>query len=63
MQDEKIICKDCGQEFIHSVRDQEFYKQQGFDNKPVRCRDCRKKRKDQRNNTNAQQRNNINSEN
>lgn len=30
MQDEKIICKDCGKEFIFTVRDQEFYAEKGF---------------------------------
>lgn len=49
MEDIKIICKDCGEEFIFSVRDQEFYQQQGFNNQPVRCKACRQKRKAERN--------------
>lgn len=50
MQDKTIVCKDCGKEFIFSVRDQEFYKEQGFENEPVRCKECRQKRKAERNN-------------
>ncbi len=46
MQDEKIICKDCGKEFLFTVRDQQFYAEQGFNNKPVRCKDCRQAKKD-----------------
>ena len=45
MEDIKIICKDCGEEFIFSVREQEFYKQKGFENQPVRCKTCRDKKK------------------
>ena len=46
MQDEKIICKDCGKEFLFTVRDQQFYAEQGFQNKPVRCKECRQAKKD-----------------
>lgn len=53
MEDIKIICKDCGEEFVFSVREQEFYKQQGFENNPVRCKACRDKRKAERANFNA----------
>ncbi len=44
-EDEKLICKDCGEEFIFTVRDQEFYAEKGFTNKPQRCRACRNARK------------------
>ena len=47
MEDKKIVCKDCGKEFIFTVGEQEFYKEKGFVNDPVRCPDCRKARKDQ----------------
>ena len=36
MQDKVIVCKDCGQEFTFTVGEQEFYKEKGFDNEPVR---------------------------
>lgn len=48
MEDKKIICKDCGKEFVFTVGEQEFYKEKGFDNDPVRCPDCRRARKNQR---------------
>ena len=50
MEDKTIVCKDCGKEFIFSVGEQEFYKEKGFENEPVRCPDCRRARKQQRNN-------------
>ncbi|WP_066499029.1 zinc-ribbon domain-containing protein [Abyssisolibacter fermentans] len=55
--DKKIICKDCGNEFIFTAGEQEFYAEKGFDNEPVRCKDCRAKRKANRNN--RSQRNNY----
>lgn len=48
MEDKKIMCKDCGKEFVFTVGEQEFYKEKGFDNDPVRCPDCRRVRKNQR---------------
>ncbi|MGL4989716.1 MAG: zinc-ribbon domain-containing protein [Sarcina sp.] len=50
MQDKTIVCKDCGNEFVFTVGEQEFYKEKGFDNEPVRCPACRKNRKNQQNN-------------
>ena len=44
MEDKKIICKDCGKEFVFTVGEQEFYKEKGFENDPVRCPDCRRAR-------------------
>ena len=49
MEDKKITCKDCGKEFIFTVGEQEFYKEKGFENDPVRCPACRKARKQQNN--------------
>ena len=48
LQDEIIVCKDCGKEFTFTVRDQEFYKEKGYEHKPVRCRECRAKKKAER---------------
>ena len=31
MEDKKIICKDCGKEFIFTVGEQEFFKEKGFE--------------------------------
>ena len=54
MEDKKIKCKDCGKEFDFTVSEQEFYKEHGFDNDPVRCKECRdankKKKAEFRNN-------------
>ncbi|MGL4741838.1 MAG: zinc-ribbon domain-containing protein [Sarcina sp.] len=49
MQDKTIVCKDCGSEFVFTVGEQEFYKEKGFDNEPVRCPACRRARKAQNN--------------
>lgn len=52
MEDKKIICKDCGKEFTFTVGEQEFFKEKGFENDPVRCPECRRARKNQRMNNN-----------
>ena len=52
MTDKTLTCRDCGAEFVFTVGEQEFYKEKGFDNDPVRCPECRKARKAQRNNRN-----------
>ena len=48
MEDKNIICKDCGKEFVFTTGEQEFFKEKGFTNDPVRCPDCRKIRKNQK---------------
>lgn len=48
--DKPIVCKDCGEEFLFTIGEQEFYEEKGFTNEPVRCPDCRRKRKNNRNN-------------
>ncbi len=47
-EDKSIACSDCDEEFIHSAEDQSRYAERGFTNEPKRCRDCREKRKGQR---------------
>ncbi len=47
MEDKTLVCKECGHQFVFSVRDQEFYVEKGFSNEPQRCRDCRMARKAQ----------------
>lgn len=44
-QDEKLICEDCGAEFVFTAGEQEFYAEKGLVNKPKRCPECRKKRR------------------
>ena len=40
-----LVCKDCGEEFIFTAGEQEFYAEKGFQNEPQRCKACRDKRK------------------
>lgn len=56
MQDKKIVCKDCGKEFIFTVGEQEFYKAKGFENDPTRCADCRRAKKERNANFNKKNR-------
>ena len=44
MEDKKIVCRNCGTEFIFTVGEQKFYEEKGFA-EPVRCKECRNKRK------------------
>lgn len=52
MPDKTLNCKDCNAEFIFTEGEQEFYKEKGFENEPQRCPECRRARKQQRNNRN-----------
>lgn len=49
MPDKTITCKDCGTQFVFTESEQNFYKEKGFDNEPIRCADCRRARKQARN--------------
>ncbi len=44
-EDKTLTCKECGEEFIFTAREQEFYEEKGFANEPQRCKPCRDKRK------------------
>lgn len=44
-QDKTLVCKECGQEFIFTAGEQEFYAERGFENVPQRCKSCRDARK------------------
>ena len=44
-EDKTLVCKDCGNEFIFTAGEQEFYAEKGFENEPQRCKDCRIARK------------------
>ena len=46
-QDKTLTCRDCGQEFVWTAGEQEYYAQKGFANEPRRCPDCRRARKSQ----------------
>ena len=44
-QDETLKCRDCGNEFVFTAGEQEFYAEKGFQNEPQRCKACRDARK------------------
>lgn len=44
-QDITLTCKDCGNEFVFTAGEQEFYAEKGFQNQPQRCKACRDARK------------------
>ena len=45
--DKVLVCKDCGNEFVFSASEQEFYAEKGFTNEPGRCAPCRSAKKAQ----------------
>ena len=47
--DKNLTCADCGQEFVFTASEQDFYAQRGF-TEPRRCPSCRASRKAARNN-------------
>jgi len=48
LEDKKLTCKDCKQEFIFTVREQEFFTEKGFSD-PIRCLTCRRAKRQRRN--------------
>jgi len=40
-QDKPLTCRDCGQSFLFTAGEQEFFASKGFTNEPTRCPDCR----------------------
>jgi len=51
-QDRYLTCRDCGEEFVFSVSEQEFFAEKGFTNDPSRCPQCRAARKNRNNRPN-----------
>src|SRR5205814_5529288 len=43
--DKTLTCKDCGQEFVWTSGEQEFYASRGLMNEPGRCPSCRAARR------------------
>ncbi|MGQ9586120.1 MAG: zinc-ribbon domain containing protein [Anaerolineae bacterium] len=43
-----LVCRECGQEFVFTAGEQEFYAVQGLENEPRHCPACRARRKQQR---------------
>ena len=44
-EDKNLKCVECGEEFVFSGSEQEFYAEKGFTNEPQRCKACRDARK------------------
>ena len=44
-EDKTLVCKDCGNEFVFTAGEQEFYAEKGFVNEPQRCKACRDAKK------------------
>ena len=44
-EDKTLVCKECGNEFVFTAGEQEFYAERGFANEPQRCKACRDARK------------------
>ncbi len=54
-EDKTLVCKECGEEFVFTAREQEFYEEKGFANEPQRCKPCRDKRKQARRDQNPRE--------
>ena len=37
-EDKTLVCKECGNEFVFTAGEQEFYAEKGFTNEPQRCK-------------------------
>ena len=44
-EDKTLTCRECGQEFVFTTGEQEFYQQKGLLNEPSRCPTCRAARR------------------
>ncbi len=42
--DMELVCRDCGEKFIFTAGEQEFYADKGFLHEPTRCPRCRSRR-------------------
>ena len=42
--DKPLTCRDCGQSFVFTAGEQEFFASKGFTNEPGRCTECRASR-------------------
>ena len=45
MDDRTLSCSDCGEDFVFTTQEQEFFRSHNLLNDPKRCPPCRKKRK------------------
>jgi DNA replicative helicase MCM subunit Mcm2 (Cdc46/Mcm family) len=45
--DQHLTCSDCGHDFVWTAKEQEFFRENGYQ-PPKRCKDCRRAKKEQR---------------
>lgn len=45
--DQHLTCADCGHDFVWTAKDQEFFREKGYQ-QPKRCKECRQAKKAQR---------------
>ena len=43
--DKTLKCRECGNDFVFTAGEQEFYQQKGLMNQPARCPSCRSARR------------------
>jgi CxxC-x17-CxxC domain-containing protein len=43
--DKTLTCRDCGNEFVFTSGEQDFYQTRGLQNEPRRCPECRNTRR------------------
>ncbi len=43
--DKTLKCRECGNDFVFTAGEQEFYQQKGLMNQPSRCASCRSARR------------------
>ena len=46
--DKDMVCRECGNPFVWTAGEQEFYAQKGLLHEPQRCPDCRRRAKAER---------------
>ena len=44
-QDKTLTCRECGNTFVFTASEQQFYADKGFQNEPSRCPSCRAARR------------------
>lgn len=62
MEDKKFTCCDCKKEFVWTVKEQQFFKDNKIDKDPVRCRDCAISLRDKRKKETEKEKKNIEQE-
>lgn len=48
MEDKTLECKHCGKAFGFSASEQEFFAKNGLTNEPSKCKDCRRKAREEK---------------